>query len=806
MMMDTIIHTLISKADQVFRKRYSLVFLFFILPGSLLPGGLFAQTPDFAAAEKYDVPNLLQKVGTMQVIPFFLKKSNKFWIIDNPPAASPGKPFDLADSASSAKGTKQKKKSSFDIVTVNALSTTKPFQETFDGSRTNYYLIDPVRKEKTLLFDKGVIVKKLSKLTGSQLGADEVTYSPNFSDDEKKVSVSYKYISYDYDYQKKSLVKHVDVKRAPVAYLTGNTSPDKKWLLYARHHNLYIKKTTDTTEQALSADGAEHFSFSINDEDRFADMNAQTDAVWSADSKTFYILRKDTRKVQTMTVINSLSSPRPYVTNYQYELPGDTAVAQYQFFVGNAEAKTLKKVDIKRWPDQEVSLVRGGTLSNGEVLLVRRKRSRDEMELCAVALNTGKLRVVLNEVSKPFINEDLFSVSVIDQGAAILWWSDRTGWGQYYRYDLNGRLLNAVTTGEWAAGRIAATDDAEHCIYFYGYGKEKDRNPNYAFLYKVNFDGSKAQLLTPEDATHSVFISPSKEYIVDNYSRINLEPRTVLRNSKGEFIKEIMKADLTQLYAYGWKQPEMFTVKAKDGVTDLYGLMWKPYNFDPSKKYPIISQVYPGPFTETVWTEFTVFDRYNNTSLAQTGFIVVVMGHRGSSPYRNAKYYKFGHGNLRDYALEDDKYGLEQLGARYNFIDMNEVGIFGHSGGGMMSAAALCTYPDFYKAAVSSSGNHDNTIYNRTWGESYQGFDRPVDLNQSLAKGLKGHLLLVSGESDQNVNVANTYRMADALIKADKDFDMLILPGQSHTYEEPYKTYFQKRLRAYFAKYLMKPL
>lgn len=787
-MMYTAVHAFISKADSISGKRFNLVFLFLFLPVCLLPGELFAQTPDFAAAEKYDVPNLIPLVGTTQVIPFFLKKSDKFWFSESVPAAAPGKAFDPAGSLTSAKGARKTNGSHF------------------EGSQPNYYLVDPVKQQKTLLFDKAAIVKMLSKLAGGKIEANHITYSLDFSEDEKTVGVTYKSISYDYDYQRKLLVKHVELKKPPLVYLTGSVSPDKKWLLYARHHNLYIKNIADTVERALSADGAEHFSFSINDEDQYAGINSQTDAVWSPDSKTFYILRKDTRKVKTMTVINSLSNPRPYVTTYQYELPGDKDVAQYELFVGNIAANTLKKVDVARWADQEVRLVRGGNISNGEFLLLRRKRTRDEMELCAVNVNTGSLRVVIDEVSKPFINEDLFSVSVIDRGAAILWWSDRTGWGQYYRYDLNGKLLNAVTAGEWTAGHTVAIDDARHCIYFYGYGKEKGRNPNYAFLYKVSFDGAREQLLTPEDATHAVFLSPSKDYIIDNYSRINLEPRTVLRNSNGEFMREILKADLHMLYAYGWKQPEMFTVKAKDGVTDLYGLMWKPYNFDPNKKYPIISQVYPGPFTETVWTEFTVFDRYNNTSLAQTGFIVVVMGHRGSSPYRNAKYYKFGHGNLRDYALADDKFGLEQLAARFNFIDLNEVGIFGHSGGGMMSTAAICTYPDFYKAAVSSSGNHDNTIYNRTWGESYQGFDQPVGLNQSLAKGLKGHLLLVSGESDQNVNVANTYRMADALIKADKEFDLLILPGQSHTYEEPYKTYFQKRLRAYFAKYLLKPL
>lgn len=759
---------------RIFLCRLLLLSLFLSL-GS--PVYLYAQQPDFAAAEKFDAPNLQKLMGTTQVIPFFLKKSNRFWMLDDHSLSGPS----------------------------NEVQHQPLIAGATEGKR-EYYLVDMEKKEKKLLFDRKSIVKSLTKLVGKPVDEGMINYSADFSDDETMVRVSYNSVDYDYDYKGRKLVKHKEIKKAPAVYLSGNSSPDKKWLLYARHHNLYLKNvagTADTTERALSADGAEYFSFSINDEDRFADVNAQTDAVWSADSKAFYILRKDTRKVQTMTVINSLSNPRPYLSTYKYELPGDHDVTQFEFFVGNTEASKLKKVNIDRWPDQDVELVRGG-VSQDEVFLLRRKRSRDEMELCAVNIRTGILRVVIHEVSKPFINEDLFNVSVINHGRNILWWSDRTGWGHYYLYDISGKLLNAVTAGEWTAGKLAATDNIKHCIYFYGYGKEKGRNPNYAFVYKVNFDGSGDKLITPEDATHAVFVSPSKDYIVDNFSRINLEPVTVVRSTDGKLVKEVLKPDFSKLYAYGWKQPEMFTVKAKDGVTDLYGLMWKPYNFDPAKKYPVISQVYPGPFTETVWTEFTVIDRYNNTSLAQTGFIVVVMGHRGSSPYRNAKYYKFGHGNLRDYALEDDKYGLEQLASRYPFIDSNKVGIFGHSGGGMMSTAAICTYPDFYKVAVSSSGNHDNRIYNRTWGESYQGLDKPVDLNQSLATGLKGHLLLVSGESDPNVNVAGTYRMADALIKADKEFDMLILPGQSHTYEEPYKTYFQRRLRAYFAKYLLK--
>lgn len=738
-------------------RKLSKLNKFILLSGLLLPYTVWAQYPDFEAAERFDAPKLQQQIGTLQLIPFFLKKSNQFW-----------------------------------------------FRGNGEAGMEDYYLVDPDQRKKVALFDRELIAQKLKDLTSTLPGKSSITYQPQFSADERTVQVAYQGDTYLYDYSRKTLVKQEKKSRVKAhVYHTGTMSADKKWLLYARQHNLYLSNMSDSVEHALSSDGAEHFSFSINDEDEFAKKNSQTDACWTPDARAFYVLRKDTRKVQTLTVINSASNAiRPYVKNYRYELPGDSNVVQYDFFVGKPTERSLKKINIDRWPDQEVEVLQKQN-SNQDIFLLRKKRSRDELELCAVDINTGTLRVLIHEISKPFINKDLFSVAVVNGGKDIIWWSDRSGWGQYYHYDQHGVLLNAITHGEWTAGKTLVIDSAKRFIYFYGYGKEKGRNPNYAFLYKAGFEGGKLQLLTPEDATHSVFISPSKAYFIDQYSRIDLEPRAILRNTNGKLIQEVYRPDLSKLYAYGWKQPELFTVKAKDGVTDLYGLMWKPFNFDPNKKYPIISQVYPGPFTETVWNEFTVIDRYNNTSLAQIGFIVVVMGHRGSSPYRDAKYYKFGYGNLRDYALEDDKYGLEQLAARYDFIDLNRVGIFGHSGGGMMSTAAICTYPDFYKVAVSSSGNHDNRIYNRTWTETYQGFDKPVALNQNLAKNLKGHLLLVTGESDQNVNPSGTYRMADALIKANKEFDLLVLPGQSHTYEEPYKKYFQNRLRKYFATYLL---
>jgi len=585
-------------------------------------------------------------------------------------------------------------------------------------------------------------------------------------------------------------------------YVSPDNSPDSQWKLYALRHNLYIKKIKDSLGRALTEDGVIYHSYALSPE---TDLNgeAPVDVWWSADSKSFCLVRKDNRRVPEMSVMNSLAFGRPRVQTMRYETPWDSLVTQYECYIGHPGWDTLQRVPIERWPDQELQII-GPRLPKDELFVIRRKRTRDEMELCAVNMATGAVRVVIHETSKPFINEDLFQVALINNGEQIIWWSDRTGWGQYYRYNKAGQLLNAVTKGEWTAGKINAIDTAKGCLYLTGYGKEKGVNPYYSYLYKVNTDGSKLTLLTPEKASHHIYISPKRDYFIDFYSRIDQAPRAVIRNTGGQLIMHAYQADVSALYAYGWKAPEPFVVKAADGITDLYGLMWKPFHFDSTKKYPVISQVYPGPQIETVWNDFTVTDRYNNTALAQVGFIVVCMGHRGNSPLRNAAYYKYGYGNLRDNAIPDDRYGLEQLMRRHAFMDSTRIGIFGHSGGGMMTVAAMGMYPDFYKAGVASAGNHDNTIYRRTWGESYQGFAKPVARNQSLAKDIKGPLLLVAGESDANVNPANTMRMADALIHAGKDFDMLILPGQSHTYEGVYKHFYEKKLRAFFAQHLLK--
>ncbi|HVK47573.1 MAG TPA: DPP IV N-terminal domain-containing protein [Pseudobacter sp.] len=701
----------------------------------------------------FDAPNLSRQMGSMSIVPFFTGKQDRFWFVAS------------------------------------------------DSTERNYYLVDPATKKKRNLSDKLFLAKELARIRKEKIDTAAIKVTGPGLEFHRGLGIQYNNSRYNYEFATGKLVVDSGKLSYRGDYRIG-ISPNKKWQLFARAHNLWLRRTADSLEQQLSSDAGVFYSFNVSEEDTARSRESSSEAVWIKGSEAFYVLRKDKRKVGVMTVVHTLSQPRPRAATYKYELPADKDVTQYELYIGNAAKGNFLRVNTERWKDQQLEIVYAGS----KVYFLRQKRTRDEVELCAVDTATGAVKVLIHEVSRPFINEDLFKVHILQDGKTILWWSDRSGWGHYYRYDGEGRLQQAVTSGEWTAGKVLRIDTSSNTMYFYGYGREKGINPYYAQVYKAGLSGNDLMLLTPGNATHQVFIGVNGKYMVDTYSRIDLEPRTIVRDMNGNEVMEAWKPDMGRLYRYGWKQPQMFTVKAADGVTDLYGLMWKPFNFDSTKKYPVISQVYPGPQIETVWSEFTVLDRYNNTALAQEGFIVVVMGHRGGSPYRSKAYHTYGYGNLRDYALDDDKAGLGQLARRYPFMDTCRVGIFGHSGGGMMAVAALGKYPEFYKVAVASSGNHDNRIYNRAWGESYQGIDSgfnfKVKTNQELAAAIKGHLLLVAGEVDQNVHPGHTYRMADALIHAGKDFDMLILPGQSHTYEGDYKRYYEFRLRSYFKKYL----
>ena len=700
------------------------------------------------------------------------------------------------------------------------------------GQGIAYYFIDPEKRLKEPLFNMEIVLSQLSEDSRDVIDRKNFQLSDlRFSQNCKKLVFSYQEQDYEYDRVSQTLRKLPKEKEETTdeeeeimySYLTF--SPDGRYVLYARDHNLYVRgvknKGVDTTEIQLTSDGEPFYSYAREDNTEKNGKNVASVAKWCKDSKHIYIVRSDCRKVKNMYIINALSSPRPTLTEYRYEMPGDKNLCQYELWILNRKNRSVRKVSAEKWPDQYISVLQSSEKGD-RIYFERFKRTWDETDLCVANTQTGEVRELIHEVDKPYRDVHLKNVVILNDGADILYRSERTGWGHYYHYDGNGTLKNVITSGAWTTGSIISIDTLKREIYLYGFGRESSKDPYYYMLYKANIDREGVILLSGENAQHSVKFSPTHRYYLDTYSRVDIAPRMMLRNNKGKMLMELARPDTSILKEIGWRAPERFQVKAADGVTDLYGIMWKPADFDPNKKYPIISAVYPGPYFEYVQTSFTPDDSYN-TRLAQLGFIVITVGHRGGSPMRGKTYHRYGYGKMRDYPLADDKYAIEQLANRYSFIDINRVGIFGHSGGGFMAAATICTYPDFYKAAVSSSGNHDNNIYNRGWVEIYNGvkethktiqtnsgkdsiiysFASHVPTNMELAQNLKGHLLLVTGDQDRNVHPAHLLRMANALIEANKNFEMLIIPGAKHGYTGQANRFFEKKLWMHFAKYLL---
>ena len=448
--------------------------------------------------------------------------------------------------------------------------------------------------------------------------------------------------------------------------------------------------------------------------------------------------------------------------------------------------------------------------SNGKLYLTRQSRDLHRLDVCLADPATGEVKTLIEERLNTYIETK--PLRLVNSGADVIFWSERDGWGHFYLYDANtGALKNRITEGEYVTTGIDSVDDKLRALYFTAAGREKSEDPYYTHMYRVGYDGTGIKLLNPGNASHAVVVSDSARFFVNNMSRVDGAPEAALYDTLGNMVTKLESPDLSPLLDIGFKFPEPFTVKADDGITDLYGVMYKPFDFDPNRKYPIIAYVYPGPQTESVTKTFN--PRSNNISLAQFGFVVIEVGNRGGHPTRSKWYHNYGYGNLRDYGLADKKAAIEELAKRYPYIDINRVGIWGHSGGGFMSAAAMLVYPDFFKVGWSESGNHENNIYNNTWSEKHHGikevekdgqvtFEYEIETNSQLAKNLKGNLMLITGDIDNNVHPAGTYRLADALIKANKRFDMFVLPGVRHSFQ-PVSNYVNWLRGDYFARHLL---
>lgn len=729
---------------------------------------------------------------------------------------------------------------------------------------TSWYVVDPDARRKTPLFDRDELASQLTEIVHDPFEARhlpiqnlkvkedgrtftfEVTSSQDKKpkkDDKKKADTPEKEVFYfSYDYPTRKLTLLTEEAKEPKRLDWASVSPDGQTVVYAKDCNLYRmsiadyrkaqkdEKDSTIVEIQLTKDGSEHFGYGIP----YSILNTDTLCngkrrgvwgYWSPDSKHFVTVVTDERKVKDLWVINSTASPRPTLETYRYQMPGEMDAPEDHLYIFDMTTNNRKEIRTAAWKNQTLMLEnrpyqmkeRDAELipvvwqgDNNRFFLTRSSRDLHRIDVCTYTIGQDSIVPIVKERMNTY--QETRPIQVFNGGKEFIQWSERDGWAHLYLYDDQGNLKNRITKGPWHVERVVKVDPATRTIYFTANGREANENPYYEHLYKVNADGSGLKLLTEGEYFHAVDMDDDARFIVDNYSRVNTVPNAVLIDRNGNKVMDLQESDFSQLFAAGYQFPELFTVKAADGVTDLYGVMYKPYNFDSTKVYPIVDYVYPGPQVEAVYYPFTRMS-VRTDRLAQAGFIVISVGQRGGHPSRSKWYHNYGYGNMRDYPLADHKAAVEQLAARYKYIDIDRVGIHGHSGGGFMSTAAILQYPDFYKAAVSCAGNHDNRIYNRWWSETHHGvkeeitekgdttFVYKIATNPEIAKQLKGHLMLVHGDIDNNVHPANTIRVVDALIRANKRFEMLILPGQRHGFGDM-DEYFYWRMVDFFSRWL----
>ncbi|MFM9909305.1 MAG: DPP IV N-terminal domain-containing protein [Chitinophagaceae bacterium] len=799
-----------------------LIFCLFILPCAFISFGQSASVAkaNYSLAARFSPKKLDKLVFSTLVDPHWLKKSNRFWYTYETPA---GKKWYIVDPSIASK------QELFDNAKLASLISTL-VKDPFDAQHLGIDSIQFIKDEKTIQF---------------QVKSSEETEKKDTSKKNAPSIKEKKVYYFEYNLTNGAITELKGFKRPVRKPGWASISPDKKFIVFAKNYNLYwmdsanyqkaLRNEDDSTiiEKSITTDGIENYSyggdsFGENNTDKEKNKNKRKSAfvLWSPDGKYFSMVRSDMRKVKDLWVINNVGDSRPTLETYKYHMPGETDAPMRELLLFDFVSKTSKRLNTELFKDQEISIASRPSLqkerddefrsvvwlgTNDRFYLSRTSRDLKKIDLCAVDVKTGEPKLLIEERLNTYV--ETRRPGFVNEGKELIHWSERDGWGHFYLYDGEGKLKNAITSGPFHCEDIEEIDEKNRVLYFTANGKEQGEDPYYLHLYRVNFDGSNLKLLNPGDFDNTHSMDDDAKYFINNFSRVNTAPKSILYDNSGRKIMDLETTDLSRLKGAGYKFPQPFIVKADDGITDLYGVMYLPFDFDSTKKYPIIEYVYPGPQTEAVNKSFSrSMDRTDR--LAQFGFVVITVGNRGGHPSRSKWYHNFGYGNLRDYGLADKKAAIEQLADRYSFIDINRVGIHGHSGGGFMSTAAMLVYPDFFKVAVSSAGNHENNIYNRWWSEKHHGvrevigekndtsFVYAIEKNSDLAKNLKGRLMLSTGDMDNNVHPANTIRMANALIKANKRFDFVLMPGQRHGFGDMSEYFFWMQAD-YFCKWLL---
>lgn len=614
-------------------------------------------------------------------------------------------------------------------------------------------------------------------------------------------------------------------------------SPDGAWVAFTRDENLWVRNVDTGEETQLSTDGEEDWGYGVPPEGCCSAVTVrrrETDQApvlaWSPDSRRIATHRFDERGVREMALIET-NVKGPVLWTYHNALPGDSVIPAWDVYAFDVHGGPGVRAD--RPPQDNVNTsccwlttmgpdgksvwkdARWGGGSD-ELFFTYGQRSFDTLRLVAMDASSGATRTILTETSPTFVEENVRSGGipnwrVIDDDREVVWFSERDGWGHLYLYDAHtGALKNRITGGPWLVVDLLRVDEENRWVYFTAVGREPGEDPYYRHLYRAKLDGSAVELLTPEPADHEVTLAPSGRYVVDSYSTRRTAPVTVLRAADGRVRQTLERADYSKLLETGWAWPTPFEVKGRDGVTDVYGYLYFPRHMEEGRRYPVIDYIYPGPQTGPIgYRQATTGPRGNGPALAELGFIVFTVDAMGT-PLRSKAFHDTYYGNMADNGIPDHIAALKALAARHPHMDLDRVGVYGHSGGGFSSTDALLRHGDFFKVAVSSSGNHDNRSYDYTWGEKYQGlltrnedgtdsFDSQA--NQNVAGDLTGKLLLVYGTLDDNVHPNATLLVIDALIENNLDFDLIVMPNRNHGYaNEPY---IVRRTWDYFVENLL---
>ncbi|MGM0668250.1 MAG: DPP IV N-terminal domain-containing protein [Gemmatimonadota bacterium] len=799
-------------------------------------------TANYDLAARFAPYKLRELIHSTMVDPRWIEGSQKFWYEWED---TNGKTFYIVDPSSGSK------RPVFDNDRL-AAELTRITRDPYDGQHL------PIRSIRFI--DENTIQFDVTSSQDEEKEEAEKEEEEEQEEEEKgppaKKKTDKKVFHFEFDIPSQTLRLLEDYEAPDNHPGWASVSPDGETVVFVRDYNLYmmtgesyqeildarrgksgeeadsLDQKVEVEEIQLTEDGEEHYSYGYSgrgdtdkEKEEKAHWRKRAPAYWSHDSERFALVRQDRREVEDLWVIHYTGNERMELETYKYDMPGEENVTQNEIWIYDLESRSKVKVQDDPWKDQDMSIPGARQFnypdseeprrslwlspSADELHFIRQSRDRHRIDLMVADAATGEARPLIEERLNTY--QEVRTPERLENGD-IIWWSERDGWAHLYRYGAEGTLKNRLTSGPWHVDNLLGVDENRGFAFLIGNAREEEEDPYYMHLYRVGLDGSGLRLLNPGDFDHRVAMSESNRYFVENYSRVDTVPASALMDADGRKILDLEEADFSALMAAGYQFPEPYKVKAADGITDIYGVMYKPFDFDPEKRYPIVTYVYPGPQTESVAKAFS--SSPYEVGLAQFGMVVVTIGNRGGHPDRSKWYHNYGYGNLRDYGLADKKAGLEQLADRHDFIDLHRVGIYGHSGGGFMSTAAMLVYPDFFKVAVSSSGNHTNDVYNRWWSETHHGVKEVVDdegevsfeysiaTNPQIAKNLKGHLLLTTGDIDNNVHPANTYRMAEALIKANKRFDFFLFPGQRHGYGTMGDYWFWLRAE-YFVKHLL---